>query len=156
MRIRAGFIAFATVIQSILFLTHFLIYKTWIFAQGRSEFSGGWLTVIMAALSVSFLAANLLAFRFTNPAVRTLYRIAAVWLGIVSFLFFAACASWVVFGVTQLAGVNANFHATVEILYAAAVLSGVTGVVNAGWTRIRRITVRLENLPEAWRGRKGR
>jgi uncharacterized protein len=154
MKIRGGFIAFAAVIQSILFLTHFLIYKTWMFAPGRSEFSGVWLTVAMGALSVSFLAANLLAFRFTNPAVRTLYRIAAVWLGIVSFLFFAACASWVVFGVTQLAGVNANFHTIVEILYAAAVLSGITGVVNAGWTRIRRITVRLENLPEAWRGRK--
>jgi predicted MPP superfamily phosphohydrolase len=154
MKIRAGFIGFATIIQSILFLTHFLIYKTWMFAPGGSEFSGGWLTVTMGALSVSFLAANLLAFRFTNPAVRTLYRIAAVWLGIVSFLFFAACASWIVFGVTKLAGVNANFHAIVEILYAAAVLSGITGVVNAGWTRIRRITVRLENLPEAWRGRK--
>ena len=37
-----------------------------------------------------------------------------------------------------------NFHAIVEVLYAAAVLSGVAGLLNAGWTRIRWITVRLE------------
>ena len=154
MRRRAGITAFATVIQSILFLTHFLIYKTWTFAPAVSKVSSSpWLKVIMGLLSVSFLTASLLAFRYSNPAVRTLYRIAAVWLGIVSFLFFAAVASWVVFGVTQLAGMDVSSHKIVEVLYAAAVLSGITGVLNAGWTRIRRITVRLENLPETWRGR---
>src|SRR5712664_2185028 len=155
MRIRAGLIGLIAVIQSILFLTHFFIYKTWTFAAAWSEASVfPWLGVTVGVLSVSFLAASLLAFRFTNPAVRTLYRIAAVWLGIVSFLFFAAVASWAVFGVTRLAGASVNFHEIVEALYAAAVLSGFTGLLNAGWTRIRRITVRLENLPEAWRGRK--
>jgi predicted MPP superfamily phosphohydrolase len=154
MRIRGGLIAFVTVIQFILFLTHFLIYETWVFAPAGAEISASWLKVPIGALSVSFLAASLLAFRYTNPVVRTFYRVAAVWLGIVSFLFFAAGASWVVFGVTQITGMNVQLHKIVEILYAAAVFSGITGVLNAGWTRIRRITVRLENLPEAWRGRK--
>jgi predicted MPP superfamily phosphohydrolase len=154
MRIRAGIIAFATVIQAILFFTHFFIYKTWTFAPAASGFSGEWLKLTMGVLSVSFLAATLLAFRYTNPIIRTLYRIAAVWLGIVSFLFFAAAASWLVFGVTQLAGASVNFHEIVKVAYAVAVLSGVAGILNAGWTRIRRITVRLENLPETWRGRK--
>jgi predicted MPP superfamily phosphohydrolase len=153
MRIRAGLIGLIAVIQSILFLTHFFIYKTWTFAAGGSE-GFAWLSVAVGVLSVSFLAASLLAFRFTNPAVRALYRIAAVWLGIVSFLFFAAVASWAVFGVTRFLGANVNFHRIVEALYAVAVLSGIGGLLNAGWTRIRRITVRLENLPEAWRGRK--
>src|SRR6266567_3065331 len=152
---RARFIAFVTVIQCILFLTHFFIYETWIFGPAPSGTSStSWLKVTIGVLSVSFLAATLLAFRYSNPAVRTLYRIAAVWLGIVSFLFLAACGSWLVFGLARIAGVNLNFHLLVEVLYTAAVLSGFTGVLNAGWTRIRRITVRLENLPEAWRGRK--
>jgi len=150
---RAGIIAFVSVIQSILFLTHFFIYKTWTFAAPAIEASAVWLKVTVGVLSISFLAASLLAFRYSNPLIRTLYRIAAVWLGIVSFLFFAASGSWVVFGVTRLAGVDVNFHTIVEVLYAAAALSGFAGLLNAGWTRIRRITVRLENLPKAWRGR---
>jgi uncharacterized protein len=152
MRIR-GLVAFASVVQFILFLTHFFIYETWTFAAPGNEATALWLKVTVGVLSVSFLGTSLLAFRYTNPILRAVYRIAAVWLGIVSFLFFAAGASWVVFGVVRLAGVNVNFHVIVEILYAAAVLSGVAGVLNAGWTRIRRITVRLENLPETWRGR---
>src|SRR5713226_5474730 len=155
MQRRAGLIAFATVVQSILFLTHFFIYRTWTFGSAGSEVSSSlWLKVTVGMLSVSFIAATLLAFRYTNPAVRTLYRIAAVWLGIVSFLFFAAGASWAAFGMTRLAGMNVSFHKIVEVLYAAAVLSGFTGLLNAGWTRIRRITVKLENLPETWRERK--
>jgi predicted MPP superfamily phosphohydrolase len=154
MRIRAGFIAFAAVIQSVLFLTHYFIYKTWIIAYPGNDLSGGWLGPILAILSVSFLVTTLLAFRYTNPAIRTLYRVSAVWLGIVSFLFFAACASWVVFALTRFAGSNLQFNEIVEIFYVAALLSGFTGVLNAGWTRIRRITVRLDNLPETWRGRK--
>jgi predicted MPP superfamily phosphohydrolase len=155
MRIRAGFIVFATVIQSILFLTHFFIYKTWMFAPAGSPVSAGpWLKVTVGVMSVSFMVATLVAFRYSNPAVRTLYKIAAVWLGIVSFLFLAACASWVIFGFVRLAGMRVNFHMLMEALYTAAVLSGFTGVLNAGWTRIRCISVRLENLPETWRGRK--
>jgi uncharacterized protein len=152
MRIR-GLVAFASVVQFILFLTHFFIYETWTFAAPGNEATALWLKVTVGALSVSFLATSLLAFRYTDPIVRTLYRIAAVWLGIVSFLFFAAGASWVVFGVARLASANVNFHDIVKVAYAVAVLSGVAGVLNAGWTRIRRITVRLENLPETWRGR---
>src|SRR5256886_3242529 len=150
---RARIIAFVSFIQSTLFFTHFFIYKTWTFAAAKNGTSALWLKVTVGALSVSFLAASLLAFRYSNRTVRTLYRIAAVWLGIVSFLFFAAGASWVVFGATRLVGVNVNFHAIVEVLYAAAVLIAVAGLLNAGWTRIRRITVRLENLPETGRGR---
>src|SRR5229473_952916 len=122
MRIR-GVIIFASVVQSILLSTHFFIYKTWTLAAPGSEATGLWLKVTVGALSVSFLAASLLAFRYSNPTVRTLYRIAAVWLGIVSFLFFAACASWVIFGVTRIAGMNVKFHEIVEILYAVAVSS---------------------------------
>src|SRR5258708_26685013 len=110
-------------------MTQYLILNKWTLGPGVSKVSSSsWLKVIVGLLSVSFLTASLLAFRYSNPAVRTLYRIAAVWLGIVSFLFFAAVASWFVFGVTRLAGADLTFHKIVEVLYAAAVLCGITGV----------------------------
>jgi hypothetical protein len=155
MRIRAGLVVFLTVVQTILFLTHTFLYETWTFSRtGNAASSWLWLQITVSILSVSFLAASLLAFRYTNPAVRAFYRVAAVWLGFVSFLFFAACASWAVFGAARLAGINTNFHAIVEALFAVALLAGLLGLFNASWTRVRRITIRLENLPDVWRGRK--
>src|SRR5207244_5615965 len=51
-------------------------------------------------------------------------------------------------------GLDLNFHRTVEVLFGVAVVAGLYGVFNANWTRITRTTVRLANLPEAWRGRR--
>jgi predicted MPP superfamily phosphohydrolase len=94
------------------------------------------------------------AFRYTNAALRAFYRAAAVWLGLLSFLFVAAVVSWIIFGVARLNGMALNFHRTVEFLFGAAIAVGFYAVFNAGWTRITRATVRLANLPLAWRGRK--
>jgi len=155
MRTRRRLITFVVTIQSVLFLSHFLLYQTWTFSPPGSDPPASlWIKPVLGLLSVSFISASLLAFRYTNAALRIFYRAAAVWLGLLTFLFTAAVISWIVFGVTLLAGVNINFHRTVELLFAAAVVAGLYGVFNASWTRITRTTVRLANLPAAWRGRK--
>ncbi len=110
--------------------------------------------VALGALSVSFVGASVLAFRYTNPLLRVFYRVSAIWLGLLTFLFVAAVLSWAALGVAAVAGLHLNFHRLVEWLFAAGVVVGIAGVVNASWTRITRMTVRLANLPEAWRGRK--
>jgi hypothetical protein len=147
-------ITFIAVIQTILFSTHYLLYKTWTFSAGESNANSAlWIKLSLCLLSVSFVAASLLAMRYTNAAVRVFYRAAAVWIGLVSFLFLAAVSSWIILGVAQMSGLHMNFHRTVETLFGAAVALGFYGVFNAGWTRITRTTVRLANLPETWRGR---
>jgi len=154
MRVRR-FIGFIVILQSVLFLTHFLLYETWTFSPAGSKTPGSvWIKLVLGFLSVSFVAASLLAFRYTNAALRAFYRVAAVWVGLLTFLFFAAVSSWIIFGVARLAGLDVNFHRIVELLFWAAFVAGFYGVFNANWTRITRKTVRLANLPVAWRGRK--
>src|ERR1700720_3799427 len=155
MRVRKELIGFIAITQSVLFLTHYLLYETWTFSPAGSETPGAlWIKLAVWLLSVSFIAASLLAFRYTNAALRAFYRAAAVWMGLVSFLFLAAVSSWIIFGVARLLGLNMNFHSTVELLFGAAAMAGFYGVFNASWTRITRTTVRLANLPAAWRGRR--
>jgi predicted MPP superfamily phosphohydrolase len=155
MRVRRELIGFIVVFQSVLFLIHYFLYETWTFSPAGNETPGSfWIKLVLGGLSVSFVAASLLAFRFTNAALRAFYRAAAVWMGLGSFLLLAAVSSWIVFGIAQLAGSNINFHRTVEVLFGAAAIAGIYGVFNASWTRITRTTVRLANLPAAWRGRR--
>jgi uncharacterized protein len=152
---RKRLIGFIAVVQSILCLTHLLIYKTWAFSYAGGNTRGAfWIELALGFLSVSFIAASLLAWRYTNAAVRAFYKVAAIWMGLVSFLFLAAISSWIIFGVARVAGLDLNFHGMVQFLFGAAVAAGVYGVFNASWTRITRATVRLTNLPAAWRGRK--
>src|ERR1700737_3929320 len=151
---RKRLIGFIAVIQSVLCLTHLFLYETWTFSPVGSDTPGAsWIKLLLGFLSVSFVAASLLAFHYTNAALRAFYRASAVWVGLLTFLFVGAVCSWIIFGVARLAGLDVNFHRTVELLFGAALVTGLYGVFNASWTRITRTTVRLSNLPAAWRGR---
>ena len=152
---RKQFVGFIVVIQSVLCLTHLLLYKTWTFSPAGNDGSQAlWVKLVVGLLSVSFVAASLLAFRHTNTIVRSFYRVAAIWVGLLSFLFAGAVVSWAIFAFARLTGLDVNFHRTVELMFGAAIVIGLYGVFNANWTRITRTTVRLANLPSTWRGRR--
>ncbi len=67
--------------------------------------------------------------------------------------FLAACLCWAVYESARLFGLHPNRRVLVLVLFGLALLASFYGVVNAAWTRIRRVPVRLPNLPESWRGR---
>ncbi|MEY2412037.1 MAG: uncharacterized protein QOD84_643 [Acidobacteriaceae bacterium] len=155
MQMQRRLIGFVAIIQSVLLSAHYLFYETWTFSvAGSSIAEPMWIKLFLVFLSLSFISASLLAFRYTNAVVRVFYRAAAAWIGLVSFLFLASVFSWVILGGASLAGVNVHFHRIVEALYFAATAAGIYGMFNASWTRITRTTVQLANLPEVWRGRK--
>jgi uncharacterized protein len=154
-RLRKRLIVFITILQCVLFLAHFLLYETWTFSPASGHAGGPlWTKLLLGILSLTFVPASLLAFRYTNAPVRGFYKVAALWIGLLSFLVIAAAGSWLIFALALLAGLHPDFHHVVELLFALAVVMGVYGVFNASWTRVTRITVRLANLPAAWRGRK--
>ncbi len=152
---RRSLVPFIFIAQSVLFLAHFLLYQTWTFSPAVGHTAGPfWLKLGLGLLSITFLPASLLAFRYTNAPVRAFYKIAAVWAGLLSFLFIAAVFAWIIYGLTFFTGMPAHFHRLVELLFGVAMLAGIYGIFNASWTRVTRITVRLANLPVAWQGRK--
>jgi uncharacterized protein len=152
MRHRKAFFTFITVVQFILLLTHYFLYQTWTFQHSSAH--ARWLQAGLGVLSISFVAASILAFSYTSAPVRAFYRASAVWMGFLSFLVLAAVLAWLVFAIAGLAGVGLNFHRAVEMLFTIAMALGLYGLWNANWTRITRTRVRLENLPDTWRGRK--
>jgi len=152
MRHRRAFLTFITIVQFVLLLTHYFLYQTWTFRHASAH--AGWLLAGLGVLSVSFVAASVLAFSYTSAPVRAFYRASAVWMGFLSFLFLAAAIAWLVLGIASLAGITLNFHGMVEVLFIIAMALGLYGLWNANWTRITRTRVRLENLPDTWRGRK--
>jgi predicted MPP superfamily phosphohydrolase len=111
------------------------------------------LRVSTLLLSVSFVAASLLAFRYWNPFVRAFYRAAAVWLGFLNFFFLAACLAWIGYVTSLLLRIPITRPEIGTVTFALAALLGVYGVAKAQWTRVKRIAVELPNLPSSWRGR---
>jgi hypothetical protein len=90
---------FVAIIQSILFLGHWFLYRTLVRFFGLTNPSVLLtMRVAMALLSVSLVTTSFLAFRYSNLPVRLLYTAAASWLGILYMLILGAFVAWVVYG----------------------------------------------------------
>jgi len=90
MRVRKGLIGFIVIIQSVLFLTHFLLYETWHFLRRKRETAGSpWIKLTLASLSLTFIALRCSPFRY-QCLLAGLHRAAAGLVGLLSFLFLAA------------------------------------------------------------------
>lgn len=139
--------------QTVLLLAHFFLFETLLFAWTPSRPAERILAAALAVLSVGFLGASLLGFKYYNATVRVLYRIGAVWLGTFNYLFLAAVGWWLFYAALTFAKVNFSSRELTIAIFGLALAASAYGVVNAAWTRVKRVTVRLAGLPEWWRGR---
>ena len=94
--------------QALLLLAHWFIYHTWIVFWPLGPAAALELRVALLLLAFSFIVAALLSFRFSNPLVSFIYKIAAVWLGFLNYFFWAACLSWMVWFMLPLCGLHSN------------------------------------------------
>lgn len=147
-----------TLIQAILFLAHWFLFHTWIVFWGPlSPAATHALGITLLLLSISFTATALISHGMSNWLVSGIYRLASVWLGLLNFLVWAAGLCWLLDLAVRVSGLPVNPAEARRViagtLLGLTVLCGVYGLVNAAWTRTRRVTVALPNLPESWRGR---
>ena len=153
---RTRLLTVVAVVQAILLLSHGFVYKTWLaFDPGPSspqEFIPHFGFVFLL-LAVWFVAASLLAWRFHQWPVRIFYSGAAVWLAFFNFFFVAACASWIVYGLARVFHWPISREQIAWAVFGLALVAAVFGLLNAAFARVRRVTVKLPNLPDAWRGR---
>jgi uncharacterized protein len=147
------------VIQVILLLAHWFLFHTWIeFWDAPSASAELVLRIVLIVLAFSFVFAALLSFKYSNVLVTVIYKFAAIWLGFLNYLFFAACLSWLAWYIWAAAKVSADPTAArpwiAAVFAAAAIAAGVYGMLNARGIRTRKIAVTLPGLPESWRGRR--
>ncbi|HXX17141.1 MAG TPA: metallophosphoesterase [Candidatus Eremiobacteraceae bacterium] len=152
--LRRRIVNFALMVQGILLLLHFFVYETWVTLWGAPHGRGLLaFRIALGLLAVSFVPATLLSHRYFNGPVRWLLRLASIWLGTFNFLFIAALASWLVYGVVWLTRLPVSSHSIAGLFFGIAVIASLYGIANASSIRVRRITVKLPGLPASWRGR---
>ncbi len=149
---RTRLLVFVSIVQAILFLAHWFVYATVVHFWGGLATS--WTVKLAFVLfSISFVAASLRGWYSYGPLVRVFYSVAAIWLGFASFFLLASVASWIVAGVSALAGLGWRPAVIADATFGGAVVAGLYGIVNAAFPRVTRITVALPGLPPQWRGR---
>ena len=145
--------------QSFLLLVHWFIFHTLAIFVGNSLGPAATLALraVLFVLAFSFIAAALLSFRYSNWLVVGLYRIGVVWLGFLNFFFLASCLCWFValaLWISPFASILPQLRPLIAaVLFTLAFLTGIYGLLNVRWIRIRRVPVSLPNLADSWRGR---
>jgi uncharacterized protein len=152
---RRRIFSFLTIVQSILFLGHWFVYTTWVHFQPATAARRGLspLASIFAALSITFLTASVLARRHANPIARAYYTVAAVWLGFFSFAFFAAVTAWILRALSAVLGLGWQPQHIAFLMLGLAASASLYGLLNSAHMRVRRVSVKLPNLPATWHGR---
>lgn len=151
---RTRIIYFVAIVQAILLLLHAFVYYTWnAFQKSSSTAAPPHLGAVFVFLSISFVSASLLAWRFSQWPVRLYYKAAAIWLGFFNFFFLAACASWILYGFARVLRLSWSQSHIAWAALVVALVVGTLGMLNSTVLRVRRVPVKMENLPASWRGR---
>jgi predicted MPP superfamily phosphohydrolase len=145
---------FISIVQSILFLGHWFLYRTLVrFFGVTSPAKLLTLKVVLALLSVSLVLTSFLAFRYSNVLVRCLYTTAASWLGILYLFILASMLCWIFYGLAKLIHFPMDRKILIEMMIGFALVASLYGFINAGMIRMTRISIQLPHLPEKWKGK---
>ena len=148
------FILFISIVQSILFLGHWFLYRTLVRFFGVVNPSRLFtLKISLALLSISLVLTSFLAFRYSNLLVQCLYTAAVSWLGIFYLFILAAILCWIFYGLARLFHLPLDRKLLIETLIGIALMASLYGFINAGVIRTTRITPQLPNLPKQWKGK---
>lgn len=145
-------VGFVATVQLILLSAHYFVYRTWVFFEGARAATEA-VRISLFLLSLTFISATVLSHRYNNRAVRTYYKMAAVWLGFLNGFFLADCLSWVMYLATSAVGFDLNRRELGIVGFGLAVALAIYGFLRAQFVRVKRIKLNLPNVPRAWRGR---
>lgn len=122
---------------------------TWNHFWGTAALPGQ--RLLLSLLTLTFIATTILGRRYSNFWLRQAYRISAIWLGVLNYAFFAAIAAWIFSATATLLSIHIEPKLVAVLFFGGAMAASLYGLLNAGWVRVTRVTVKLANLPANWR-----
>ena len=141
-------IAILSSFLAILYLMNFVIYQTVVSILNISGDSF-LVIVILGVLGVSIITALALGMRYYNLFTRSYYLLSMIWLGFLGYFFPVSVLYIALYGYV---GESSRIFGL--MLFCSTVIVGIYGLIHANKFIIKEITIKLPNLPEAWRDRK--
>ena len=139
----------------VLFFAHYFLFFSLIEFFGLHRPTDQWtLGITLFVLAVSFIGSLFLNHWRENRFTRALYYVSGLWLGLLTNLVLGFAFVWLILIFFHFIGFHTDGLGLGRTAIAIALLYSAWGVWNASHFVIKRITVRIPNLPENWRGKK--
>lgn len=148
------FALFLVVFLLVVFGSHFFVYYSAVnFFKIVSYKSKLILALILALLPMFFFAASIAARLRETLFTRIFYFSTSLWFGILTELVAGLALGWLVVGVIRLAGYSANTKALGWSVIALVLIYVSYGIFSAFNPQVKHISVKIENLPDTWKGK---
>ena len=146
---------FVLIAFAILFFSHYFVYFSLAyFFSIASAARRDALAAMLLLLPAIFIASSILAHWGDSLLLRAVYFCSGLWLGVGLTLIVTFAIVWGAWGITKLFTHSPNRVVFGWAALAVAGMYSAYGVWNAYHPRVQHLTVRIKNLPPAWRGRK--
>lgn len=135
--------------QTVLLVGHWLLYSMLLYFFPQLIPYKILLWCILTIFAMSFTFFSMVSFRYQGPIVRAGYIGSAIWMLVWFYSSLAAVATLVI---SLFAPVNVAFVGVLTLF--VAFIMCIYGIINARIIRVTRTQVKLENLPDFWKGKK--
>ncbi|HVM76923.1 MAG TPA: metallophosphoesterase [Candidatus Paceibacterota bacterium] len=139
------------VLEVLLLIVHFTVYKTLSIAFGFDSFA---LRVAFGLLSVTFFTSFIIVRFSRNRLAQWYYTASGYWFGLVHFLFVGAVIFYVVFNIFNDLNIATPLATLGIICFAPFFLIHLYGTWNSVRAQVTPITMKVKNLPEFWKNHK--
>lgn len=147
-------IIFFLVALIILSLAHTFVFASWarffsLSRMARRVLGGGFIV-----LTLGFIGSAWLSHYVDNSLSRLLYQGTSVWVGLFSNLFIATVIAWPIYLLLSRYAGPQSVAIVFAVLAAGVLLLTFYGVVNAKNIYYRSESVKIDDLPSSWKGKK--
>ena len=151
----SAFVALLVLLMIIYLVAHWGVYFAFVyFFAITSIFAKNVLLDILIFLAASFFLATWLTHKIDNVLTRAYYFFSGVWLGFgVNLLLFFGLA-WIVVFLSSLFDLSLNQKNFGIVAICGAFFFSIYGIWNNFTPIVTRLDVKIDNLPEFWKGKK--
>lgn len=145
-----GFLFFVGIGQTLIFFVHYVLFKFYteqfsIVAKHKYLFG-----ILLFLLSISFCVAMIITRYWQNTYSSLFYKISAIWLGMLLWLFLAVFISVII---TNILPIIPSKLVAITTLFIALFINGY-GIYHANNIKIVQKSISIKNAPKEWVGKK--
>lgn len=140
---------YVAITEAILICAHLVIYEAFLFFFPELRAVQGLLLGILLFLAVSFNLSWYFDFKSGNKFSRWFYIISACWMPMWTYILFALALTSIIYLTLPLLPISPVALGLILL----AILINIYGIINARIIRVKKIKIKLENLPEFWKNK---
>ena len=149
------FSIFASLNTFMLYLAHSFVFKTsFKYLEINNPTIRTIVILVMAGLSLLFVVSIITSHIHYNKTIRFTYYLSAVWLGTFLNLLFFFLINRLIIVLTQWLDIAVDYRVLHIVVLIICLCYSIYAIINAKHLKIKRVKVRIKDLPEYWINKK--